>query len=175
MGLAPPATTSCLQKRRGSVLAKHAPQGVGDLPQRRVGTHGVDNHRHQVTAVTRRRLDLCERGFGRGLVTLSPHSGNFFFLPLLQGQIYFEELAVIFFLERKVVHANNDLLLVLDCLLVAERGLVDLALLVARLDRLDRTAQLVEVLDVLDRLSFQLVGEGLDKVRACQRRCTRPP
>ena len=75
---------------------------------------------------------------------------------------------MVVFLGREIVHPHNDLLLGFNGLLIAERGVVNLALLIAVLNGLDGSAQLVDPVDILDRLGLQLVRQGFDKIRAGQ-------
>ena len=103
------------------------------------------------------------------MVAFGAYPGHPLLLAFFQGQIDPQQFVVVVFLDREIVHPDNNLLPGFNGLLIAERGVVNLALLIAVLNRLDGSAQRVDPLDILDRLGLQFVGQGFDKIRTGQR------
>ncbi len=66
-----------------------------------------------------------------------------------------------------LVHAHDDVLIGPDTLRVRPRGLLDLA--ADEIEARDRAAELLDPVDQLLRALLDLVGEGLDEVRARER------
>ena len=91
-------------------------------------------------------------------------------LDLLGGLCFRDALQLdrLFLGVDEPVHADDPLPR-LDALLDAERGLVDLVLVEARLDRAHGAAHRIDLPDVVGRETFELLGERFDVVRARDR------
>src|SRR5207249_8860338 len=127
-------------------------------------------HRHEQVAFAGRdaaHLDERRRG-GLGVPPRS-HPRRPLELPLLPRRVEPMQLDVLFLALVEAVDADDHALARLDLLLVAERGLLDLALDEALLDRRDRAAALVDLRNQLTRPGLELVGERLDEVGAAER------
>ena len=78
-----------------------------------------------------------------------------------------QDLDVVELVGDELVHADDDVLLLLVALLVAPGRLLDLG--ADERDALDRAAELVDLVDQLLRARLDLVGERLDEVGAGER------
>ena len=107
--------------------APHAAPGVADLAEGDAVADGVDDHRHQVPALGRGRLGelgeplLDHRGVASRLERLEPLD-----LPALDARIDAEDLDLLLALGAEPVDADDNALLGVDLLLVAEGGVGDL-------------------------------------------------
>src|SRR5271155_1521961 len=148
------------------ILAEDFAHRVRDFPQRAPSANRVDDRRHQVAAVTRRRLDSRER-FGRRVrVAFRTHARDARLLLLLELRLDPQNISRRFTARSKLVDPDDDSLLRFNLALVNECRVLNFALHVTTLDRRDRAAEVVDLRKILDRLLFQLVREPLDVVRA---------
>src|SRR5271163_5178892 len=146
------------------ILAEDFAHRVRDFPQRAPSANRVDDRRHQVAAVARRRLDSRER-FGRRLrVALRAHARDAGLLLLLELRLDPQNISRRFAARGKLVDAHYDSLLRFNLALVDKCRVLNFALHVATLDRRDRTAEVVDLRKILDGFLFQFVRQPLDVV-----------
>ena len=69
----------------------------------------------------------------------------------------------------EIVHADDDLFLSLDRLLILVRRILNFALRKSLLDRRDHSAHRVEPLEVFPAAFFHIERQALDEIRAAQR------
>src|ERR687898_1368332 len=155
-----------LYYRRLAVGAVDLLHGVADLLHGGVGADGLDGRVHGVLAVLGRFLDRPQTLLNLFVVATLLEFLEALYLRL--GDLLRDRMClhVGLFFGLVDVDVDDVALLLLDLALIAGGGLGDLADLEAVLYGLYDPAHLVYLPEVLVRLPLQLVGQGLDEVRA---------
>src|SRR5215213_10395448 len=122
-------------------------------------------HRHeQVLAAAAGGAQLLEAGVHRLVVAVFLEGLEALDLLALGLRVHPQDLDLVDRVGHVLVHPDDDVLLLLVALLVAPGRLLDLG--ADERNALHRAAQLVDLVDQRLRRLLDLVGEGLDDVRA---------
>ena len=151
------------------MLAPRDPEPVADLADGRVDADRLEDRWHEVVVGPRGGLQPIHRGgpgVGRSFGTDPPNPLDLAALPV--GVDPLERWRM----DRVVtepVHADDDLVAVLDRPLDAIGRLLDLALLEPALDGGERSAHRLDLVEVGPRRRLELVRQALDVVGAGER------
>src|SRR5215831_9771119 len=147
----PPATRNRLNSsdyRRFLVFAPDVPERVAHFSYGRVCAHGVDEKRHGVGRRAGPLLQRFERGMHTGIVARLTQLIELRELPLRGGLVDVQGPDWLLVIGHELVHADDDLVALLDGLLEFVRTLGDFALRITLFNGGDHAAHAIDRVEV---------------------------
>src|SRR5678816_2252932 len=167
-----PATRNRLNSsdyRRFFVFAPDVPERVAHFSYGGVCAHRVDEERHGVGRRAGPLLQRLERAMHVGVVARLTQLIELRKLLLRCGLVDVQGPNWLLVVRHELVHADDDLVALLDGLLEFVRAIGDFTLRITLFNGGDHPAHAIDRVEVRQRLLFEVGGQLLDEVGPAQR------
>src|SRR5215813_7019826 len=144
----------------------NAPERVRDFTYRRVSFHSFKNMRHQILGSPSGFVQTVERLPDYVAVASQAHVQEALNLASFDCGITKVDRNLLFLIDSKFIHSDDNALFLLDRLLIFVCGFMNLTLYPSVFDSRQHTSSAVNLLEILRNFSLHLIGQGLNRVRS---------